>query len=314
MSPTAPSAPSAPASPEVLVEARGLTKRHRVGLRAHATAVSAVDLDVPRGGLHGVLGPHGAGKTTLLRLLTGLARPTAGTATVLGVPAHRLARVSPRVGAVVGGPGFTATGTVHRKLGLAATALGLGEVEMAAALDRTGLTGREHTPYRALSRGQRQRLALAVALLPGPELLFLDEPTSGLDPAEARAVRLLLRDVARGGVTIVLTTHLLADVQQVCDTVTVLEDGAVSRQGRVQDLVGRDLAATVRVSVDQAERAADYLRARGWTVTTDPGGDLVVSGATDPAAITAELAGHGLFLRALVSDDATIDRSGGGAR
>lgn len=286
---------------DLVVQTTALRKELR-HLRRSTTAVRDLDLAVPAGTVHGLLGPHGAGKTTVLRVLTGLARPSSGRVRLFGVEVpDGLAGVQHRVGAVVGRPRFCASMTGRRNLQLLALAAGVPSSHMERALASVGLAGREHDRYRTYSPAARQRLGIASALLRSPELLVLDEPTAGLDAAGARGVRDLVRDLGRSGLTIVLASHLLAEVQQVCDTVTVLDEGRPVSSGPVGDLVGREPGGGVRVSVADTPAALEHLRSDGMQVSMD-GAHLYVEDVRDPARITRVLAGHGHYVRELIPD------------
>ncbi len=293
---------------ELVLETIALRKAHRRP-RHGAAAVQDLDLAVPRGAVHGLLGPHGAGKTTVLRVLTGLARPTSGRVRLFGldVPAHQSA-VQHRIGAVVGGPRLSASMTGRRNLQLLARAGGVPASRVERVVAQVGLDGREHDRVRTYSPASRQRLGIAAALLRSPELLLLDEPTTGLDPAAARGLRDLVRDLGSSGITILLASHLLAEVQQVCETVTVLDQGRPLSTGPVADLVGRQPGGGVRVGVADAPAALAHLAAAGLRATQD-GQHLYVEDVRDPAEITRLLAEHGHYVRELTPDLAVLHRS-----
>ena len=217
------------------VEVHGLTKR----FGAH-TAVDNVDLLVPRGVAFGYLGPNGAGKTTLIRVLLGLTRADSGTMALLGrpVPAER-GRALARVGAVVDEPRFHLHLTGRENLKILAAARG-GEAgqRIGPALDRTRLTQRADDKVSAYSMGMRQRLGLAACLLGDPQLLILDEPMNGLDPAGMHEMREMIRGLAGEGRTVLLSSHLLDEVERTCDQVAIVDHGQVIRQGPIGELTG----------------------------------------------------------------------------
>lgn len=283
----------------LVIEASGLRKAH--GRRCPA-AVDGLDLTVDAGTVHGLLGPVGAGKSTTLQLLLGLTRADAGEIRVLGRSVPReLAQVMPRVGAMLQGPRFATSMTGRRNLVLLARASGVAKERVEETLERVGLAGQHHTRVRAYSTPMRQRLALAAALLRSPDLLLLDEPTSGLDPAGAREVWQLIRDLAGEGVSVLVSSRALDEVQQSCDTVTVLERGRALATGPVDDLVGEARTRT-RVGTDSPDRALDLLREAGFGVEldgADPGADLLVEGHEHPAEISRVLAGHEIFVQEL---------------
>jgi ABC-2 type transport system ATP-binding protein len=282
---------------------RGLCKAYRSGL-SRRVALRDVDLDVPRGGVHALVGPEGSGRTTLLRVLLGLARPTAGEAALLGVPVpSRLAEVLPRVGAVVDQPAFTDGLTARRNLLLLARTSGVGRRRVDEVLERVGLSRRDHRRVARWSAGRQQRLGLAAALLGSPDLLLLDEPTAGLDPVAAEDLRRLLRELAEEGTTVVLASHDLDEVRGTASTLTVLDAGVVVASGTVDALLGESVART-RVRVADPMRAAEVLRTGGYDVTpfeSDPGGDLLVAGHEHPEEISRLLAGADLFVAELTA-------------
>jgi ABC-2 type transport system ATP-binding protein len=220
------------------IRCRGLTKRYGA-----ITAVDQLDLSVPAGQVFGFLGPNGAGKTTTLRMLLGLIRPTAGEAWLNGqqVPDPGGLR---GVGAIIEEPAFYPWLTGRRNLqvlALSGPALpgGPGPGPIAAVLARTGLTAAADRKVKTYSQGMRQRLGLAAALLRQPALLLLDEPSNGLDPAGIREFRTLMRSLAAAGTTVFLSSHLLAEVAQVCDQAAVLSEGRIVAQGPVASLAGQ---------------------------------------------------------------------------
>lgn len=244
-----PSTTSAIPVHDLAVRTRGLTKRFRSG----QVAVDGVDLEVPRGAVYGFLGPNGSGKTTTLRMVLGLVAPTSGTAALLGEPMPSAGpRVLPRVGALVEGPGFhpylSGRANLDRLDAVDATADPRTRDRRAgAALDRVGLTAAARKPFRQYSLGMKQRLGLAAALLRPRDLLVLDEPTNGLDPQGTREVRHLLRELADAGTTVLVSSHLLGEVEQVCTHVGVMSRGRLLVQGPPQQLAA-DAETTVVVT------------------------------------------------------------------
>jgi ABC-2 type transport system ATP-binding protein len=224
-----------PMSTTYAVETSGLTKRF--GKRV---AVDTVDLQVPRGSAFGYLGPNGAGKTTLIRLLLGLTRASGGRMRLLGrpVPAERIAALA-RVGAIVEEPCFHRYLTGRENLAVISAAR---EREAHAriewALARVGLVERADERVAAYSLGMRQRLGVARALLADPELLILDEPTNGLDPAGIREFREMIRALVAEGRTVLLSSHLLDEVEKICDAVAIVDHGHVVMQGSLAELRG----------------------------------------------------------------------------
>jgi ABC-2 type transport system ATP-binding protein len=231
-----------------VVSTQGLTKRYGDRL-----AVDGVDLTVRRGEIYGFLGPNGAGKTTTLRMLLGLVRPTGGAAAVLGHQPGTPAALR-RLGALVEGPGFYPYLSGRENLRVLARYTGLGDVAVEGALNQVDLVGRAGDRYRSYSLGMKQRLGVAAALLGGPELLILDEPTNGLDPVGMADMRDLVRSLADGGQTVLLSSHLLAEVEQVCDRVGVIVGGRLQAEGTVAALRGRP---SLRLRATPAPTAAE---------------------------------------------------------
>ncbi len=224
-------------------------------------AVDGLDLTVPRGAIFGFLGPNGAGKSTTIRILTGLLRPSGGEALVLGKPLTQRLRIGHRVGALVEEPAFYSHLTAWQNLRLLASLSGGARAaDMRETLDRVGLAKRAHHRVSTFSHGMKQRLGIAQALVPRPELLILDEPASGLDPEGLAEVRDLMRSLADDGVTIFLSSHLLAEVEQLCTEVAMISHGRIVAQGPIDELAGGDGWLT-RIGVDDLERASAVLGA-----------------------------------------------------
>ncbi|GAA0626018.1 ABC transporter ATP-binding protein [Kribbella sandramycini] len=251
---------------------RGLTKRFRGG----QVAVDSVDLEVPAGSVFGFLGPNGSGKTTTIRMLLGLIAPTAGEVQLLGEPMPKAQlRVLPRVGALVEGPAFYPfwSGQANLLRFDAADSTADPRTRKARAgeaLERVGLSNAAGKKVRAYSLGMRQRLAIAVALMQRRELLVLDEPTNGLDPQGTREVRHLIQDLAGDGTTIFTSTHLLAEVEQVCTHAAVMSRGKLIRQSSVAELRA-ELRPRLVVRTPDLGIAAETLKSLGVTdlKTTD---------------------------------------------
>ncbi|HET6654328.1 MAG TPA: ABC transporter ATP-binding protein [Nocardioides sp.] len=282
-----------------VIETSGLRKVYRTRMGRSIVAVDDLDLAVPAGGVHGFLGPNGSGKTTTIRLLLGLARPTRGEMRLFGEPVPRaLPSVMQRVGAVVEEPKFVPTFTGRKNLQLLAGSAGIPYDAVDSALVQVGLEGRDRERYGGYSLGMRQRLAIAATLLKSPDLLILDEPTNGLDPAGIRDIRDMIRELGESGVTVLLSSHNLAEVQQVCHSVSIIGDGRLIASGRVDDLVGDNTLSVVRVWVADQAAAARHLQDAGYRVTPD-GDHLDVEGAAHPEDVTRALAERGVFVRGL---------------
>ena len=245
------------------IETSGLTKRF-----GDQVAVDALDLEVPAGSVFGFLGPNGSGKTTTIRMLLGLVTPTSGEVSMLGHPMPgRLVDVLPRVGALVEGPAFhpylSGRSNLHR-LDAAdrTTDPGTCRTRIDAALDRVGLLAAATKRYRAYSLGMRQRLAIASALLRQRDLLVLDEPTNGLDPQGTREVRALVGSLASEGTTVLVSSHLLSEVEQMCSHIAVMHVGRLLVQG-TSAAVRAGTEAEATIETDQPEVAARILRELG---------------------------------------------------
>jgi len=219
-------------SAEIAVEARGLTKRY-----GDALAVDGVDLSVRRGEVYGFLGPNGAGKTTTLRMLLGLIRPTSGAASVLGQRPGDASALA-RTGSMVEGPAFYPYLSGRDNLAVVARYAGVGRAHVDQVLDRVDLGSRGGDKFGAYSLGMKQRLGVAAALLKEPDLVVLDEPTNGLDPAGMRDMRALIRRLGNEGHTVILSSHMLGEVQQVCDRVGVISSGRMILESSVEELRG----------------------------------------------------------------------------
>ncbi len=262
---------------EPAISTRGLRKTYRRFDLSQVVAVEGLDLDVPAGGVHGFLGPNGSGKTTTIRMLLGLARPDAGQIHLFGQPVpERLPDVVGRIGAIVEQPKFVPMFSARRNLRILATAIEVPETTVEDVLERVGLRERARDPFRRFSLGMKQRLAIAATLLKDPDLLIFDEPTNGLDPAGIREIRETMRGLADEGRTVLVSSHILAEVEQVADTVSIVARGRLVAAGAVGDLVrGR---GQVRVGVADVAAAVPVLTARGWTVQPEGDGLLVGRG------------------------------------
>jgi ABC-type multidrug transport system ATPase subunit len=291
------------------VATSGLTKRFPGG----QVAVDGIDLQVPAGAVYGFLGPNGSGKTTTIRMLLGLVAPTSGTVSLLGRPMPRgAASVLPRVGALVEGPAFHPYLSGRDNLRRAddadrTTDPRTSARRIASALDRVGLTAAAGKRYRAYSLGMRQRLGLAVALLRPRELMVLDEPTNGLDPQGTREVRHLVHDLAADGTTVVVSSHLLSEVEQMCSHVGVMSAGHLVAQGPLDQVRG---ASSTRVQVDTAEPeiAGRVLSGLGLgAVAPTPTGVVADLADADPERVLAALVAAGAGVRQYVLHRPTLE-------
>ena len=267
--------------------------------RGRVSALAGLDLEVPEGGVFGFLGANGAGKTTAIRAAVGLLRGARGRIRLLGadVPSG-LAATLDRVGALVEQPSFFPNFTGRRNLELLGRTRGIGPKHVDATLARVGLGARADTRFATYSLGMKQRLGIAAALIKDPELLVLDEPANGLDPPGILEVRTLMREFAAEGRTVFVSSHILAEIEHVCDRVAIVAHGRCIASGRVSELL-RGATARYRVRVDDP-RARDVLVAGGWHVEAEPDGAWVVDvGANRSSDVTSTLAAGGIFLSEL---------------
>jgi len=250
---------------DVPVSIRSLVKEYAGGFRA----VDDVSFRVEHGQVVGLLGPNGAGKTTVLRVLVGLITPTAGQVHVFGEPIVPGAPVLARLGAFIEGPGFLPhlTGRENLRLYWAATGRPFEEAEFDTALDIAGLGKSVDRRVKSYSHGMRQRLGIAQAMLGLPELLVLDEPTNGLDPPQIAEMREVLQQYAATGRTVVVSSHLLAEVEQTCTHVVVMHRGRLVAAGSVAEIAG---SGRMQLAVPDPDRAAEVLAAAGIAATPVP--------------------------------------------
>ncbi len=291
LSPPSPSCDLDAALPPV-VTVNGLTKRY-----GHRTAVAGLDLELPRGVVAGFVGPNGSGKTTTMAMLLGLVRPTAGTATVLGRSITDPGAYLHRVGALIESPAFYGSLTGAENLRLFATVGRHDDVDVDALLATVGLGDRGSDRYRTYSLGMKQRLGIAAALIGDPELLILDEPTNGLDPQGVREVRALVGELASESRTVLVSSHDLSELEQICDWLLLIDAGAVVYQGPTHALL--ESGASGLAVVTEHERELPVLRAAlveaGFTVDAADGRVVVTAapeGDHDPVAFGAAVNRH----------------------
>ena len=283
------------------VEAYSLRKVYRTRNGKQA-AVDGLDLRVPLGGVHGFLGPNGSGKTTTIRMLLGLIAADSGHIRIFDheVPLA-INEVISRVGAIVEQPKFFPGFSGQKNLQLLASAIGAPRRRVAAVLDEVGLAGRRRDKFRNYSLGMKQRLAIAATLLKDPDLLIFDEPTNGLDPAGIHEIRTMMRSLASRGKTVLVSSHILSEVQQIADTVTIIGRGRLLAEGDVNDILA-DGQLAARVGVSDHMQATEVLTTSGFTVERLPNRILKVSLVNrrlDLAVITRLLADHGLYVSEL---------------
>ena len=294
---------------DLAIASSGLTKRFRGG----QLAVKDVDLAVPTGSVYGFLGPNGSGKTTTIRMLLGLAFPTSGTAELLGIGVpDGVTRVLSRVGSLVEGPAFypylSGWDNLARYDAADATAPPkTAKARIGQALERVGLTAAAKKRYRNYSLGMKQRLAIAAGLLQPRELIILDEPTNGLDPQGTREVRSLIRHIADDGITVFVSSHLLAEVEQVSTHVGVMRGGEMVFQGSLPDL-RRTGAVRISVETADAEAAATVFRKLGLADPVPANGRASAAlGDAEPEKICAELVHAGVGVRGFAVETPSLE-------
>lgn len=286
-------------TPSIVVTEK-LTKRY-----GRHRAVDAVDMRVDAGEIYGFLGPNGAGKTTTLRMLVGLIRPSSGAATVLGGSPGDPATAR-RVGVLIEGPGFYPYLSGRDNLRTLARYRGLRGDAVDEALDRVGLTGRAADKFRTYSLGMKQRLGVGAALLGRPDLLILDEPTNGLDPAGMADMRKLIIDLAADGHTVLLSSHMLSEVQEICHRVGVISEGHLLAESSVAELRG---GSSLVVRADPLERAFIAVRrVVGERCSMVTAGELRIESGTEQAPeIARAVVECGADLRELRCDEKSLE-------
>ena len=286
------------------VAARGLVKRY-----GELVAVDGVDLTVAHGDVFGYLGPNGAGKTTSLRMLLGLIRPTAGSVHLFGRPIELGAKALDGVAGFVEGPTFYPYLSARKNLLLLADYDGGGSrARIDEVLELVDLRDRAADRVGGYSHGMRQRLGIAAALLRSPRLLLLDEPTTGLDPAGMRDMRDLVRTLAGEGITVLLSSHLLTEVEELCNRVAIIRKGRIVYEGALSDLIGTAVGA-FKLRTTDPERARTVCVAQsGVSDVRTSGGDLHFAADDDAvAALSLALGQAGIGITALVPETATLE-------
>jgi ABC-2 type transport system ATP-binding protein len=291
-----------------VIEIEGLRKQYRKLRGGRTVAVDGLDLAVPEGGVFGFLGPNGAGKTTTIRCLLGLVRPNAGRSVLLGADTQRnLAKVIQRVGSIVESPTFFPRFPARLNLELLAGVGGIDRKRVDEALERVGLGPRAGDLVKTYSLGMKQRLGIAAAILKDPELLILDEPANGLDPAGIKEVRDLLRQLGSEGRTVFVSSHQLAEVQQMCDRVAILSRGRCIAGGSVAEVLARGRHDRLIVRVGDLQGGLMALRAAGIEASVDTDHIRVELPVAQAARVTEALAGRGLFLTELRPEQVSLE-------
>ncbi|HZM82689.1 MAG TPA: ABC transporter ATP-binding protein, partial [Candidatus Limnocylindrales bacterium] len=292
-----------------VLEINGLRKTYRArgGPRR---ALDGFDMQVEAGQVHGFLGPNGSGKTTTLRTLLGLIRADGGRMRVLGEELPKaLPKVVGQVGAIVESPQFFGSFTARDTLSLLCDAGNVPQARVDWALELVGLNERAKDRVKTYSLGMKQRLAVASALLKQPRLLILDEPANGLDPGGIREMREMMQRLSEGGMTVVLSSHILSEIQIICDNVTIISLGRRVAAGPVSEVLAAHSTGQVKVgleSVADLPTAAQLLLNAGISVQQQQD-HLMVSGVDKPAAISRLLAERGLFVSELTPVGADLE-------
>ena len=248
---------------EKVVDCLGLSKTYRTG----TVALDGLDFCVEKGAIHGLVGRNGAGKTTLMKCLFNLIRPTSGTVNVFGRPAGQMAH---KVGGLIEMPAFYKHLSGRQNLALFAGYFGVDTAECGRILDLVGLANRAEDKVSGYSLGMKQRLGIAIALLGKPELVILDEPVNGLDPQAIAETRDLIRTLRESGTTILLSSHLLGEIEQVCDTVTILESGKLVANGTPEQLRQQfNGQAPLELQVGDPAKASQLLEGMGVKVKVE---------------------------------------------
>ena len=285
-----------------MIEVDRLTKRFR-----KTVAVDDLSFRVRDGAITGFLGPNGAGKTTTLRIVLGLVRPTAGKATVMGRPYRELGSPARQVGAVLEASSFHPGRSGRNHLRVLAAATGFPDSRVDEVLALVGLTADAGRRAGGYSLGMRQRLSLAAALLGDPQVLVLDEPANGLDPQGIRWLRELLRSLAGEGRTILISSHVLAEIEQIADEVVIIHRGKFVEHATTTELAAR-AAGGIRVRTPQADRLRAALEQAGIKVTASDGDLLTVADATT-ARVGELAAASGIVLHELAAERPTLEEA-----
>jgi ABC-type multidrug transport system ATPase subunit len=286
----------------LVIETHDLSKRY--GERI--LAVDGLALRVRRGEVYGFLGPNGAGKTTTLRMLLGLVRPTSGTALVLGARPGSPQSLA-HVGALIETPAFYPFLSGRDNLRVLARYSGTPEMRIQPVLEEVGLAARGSDRFGTYSLGMKQRLGIAAALLKDPELLILDEPTNGMDPAGMAEMRTFIRELGRGRRTVLLSSHLMAEVEQIADRVGVISGGKLVGEGTVEELRGRESLWVRAEPLEEAERLVAGLRAVERVSRVD-GGLRIAADPAAAAAINRTLVEAGIAVGELRPERASLEK------
>ncbi len=294
-----------PADDQFAIETEDLTKTY-----GRIVAVDHLSLQVARGEIFGFLGPNGAGKTTTMRMLLGLIGPSHGRARVLGLDiASHLPEILSRTGSIIENPTFYPYLSGRDNLRALARLTQTPEARIDGILDLMDLSGAANRAFKTYSLGMKQRLAVGAALLHNPDLLILDEPANGLDPAGIVEMRDLMKRLKAEGHTVMISSHVLSEIEQICDRIAILNLGRIVVQGRVDDLLNAQQILEIRI--DRPVDASRVLTSLPWVtgVTPDGDGSLLVSAPPERAAeLTRALAEEGLYLAGLRPQEQSLER------
>jgi ABC-2 type transport system ATP-binding protein len=288
------------------IQIYSLSKRFR-----KVIAVNNASFTVRRGDVFGLLGPNGAGKTTIIRMLVGLIKPSAGAASVFGFdPQTQRREVLLRTSAILEAPALYPRLSGYDNLRAMGYASGMNDLSrIHEVVQLIGMADRAKDRFETYSLGMKQRLCIAASLLTNPDLIILDEPTNGLDPAGMRDIRDLIKNLAQQGRTVLLSSHLLNEVQQVCNRVAILQRGGVIAEGSVSELLSGHASIRIRVQTDEQDKALAILQKKGWQdkIQVEDGYLIVNSPAEEGAALNEALATNGIFASEIKSGSISLE-------
>jgi ABC-2 type transport system ATP-binding protein len=287
-----------------VVRTEGLSRRF-----GDVVALRGLDLEISGGGVIGLVGPNGSGKSTLIRLLLGLIRPSSGSASLFDSPISHAERYAHRVGALIESPAFVPSLSARANLRSLARLRGISNARVDQVLDTVGLLGRSREPVKRFSLGMKQRLGIAAALLPDAELLMLDEPTNGLDPAGIVEMRELLRALGDEGRTVIVSSHLLGEIEAACNSLAIIRYGELLFSGPLEDLVSKagESIETVPEHLADVAQLEQALRARGWKATIVQNEVHVSAPISRSPEVNRAATEAGITLRALRPREASLE-------
>ena len=293
---------------DLVIQTDGLTKRY-----GRVMAVDGLSLDIPRGRIFGLLGPNGSGKTTLMSMLLGLVRPTSGSFTLFGQPPDggELDRQLHSVGALIETPTFYPYMSGRNNLAYFQGISGRSDAaEIDALVEQVGLAGRGGDKFQTYSLGMKQRLGIAYTLLGDPELLLLDEPTNGMDPAGMAEIRELIRELGSDNRTVILSSHLLNEVEQVCDSVAILSHGRLIAQGDVAELLRERGRPQVRLRTTDNGKAWEILNALAWVDGVNSENGYLIAGVDSERSweVTAALSRNEVYVSEMVPAQISLEQ------